>query len=172
VGLDLGALGKGYAVDRVADVLEDWEVGQALIDAGYSSVLALEPPSGHEEWTLTLSEPGGKGLVLARIAARRRALGASGILKGHHIVDPRDGAPVRSRRAAWISAPQQVLADIGREAGVEGSAAAVADSLSTAFMISTVEDIDAYCLKRPGVEAWILEEELLHFPATERAGSG
>lgn len=172
VRLDLGAIGKGYAVDRVADVLEDWEVDQVLIDAGYSSVLALEPPAGEEEWPLTLSEPGVTGVVLGRIAARQRALGASGIQKGDHIVNPRDGAPVRSRQAAWVSAPRQVLAEIGREAGVEASATAVADALSTAFMINQVGDIEAYCLKRPEVEAWVLEGELLHFSATEGADSG
>ena len=46
--LDLGAIGKGYAVDRMAEVLEDWEVDRVLIDAGYSSVLALEPPSARK----------------------------------------------------------------------------------------------------------------------------
>ena len=88
------------------------------------------------------------------------------------IVNPRDGAPLWSRRAAWVSAPRQVLAEIGRKAGVEASAAAVADALATAFMISQAVDIEAYCRKRREVEAWVLEGELLHFPATERARSG
>ncbi|MBE3133387.1 MAG: FAD:protein FMN transferase [Acidobacteria bacterium] len=170
--LDLGAIGKGYAVDRLADVLEDWEVDQALIDAGYSSVLALEPPSGQEDWPLTLSEPGGRGVVLVRIGARQHALGASGIWKGDHIWNARQRAPVRSRLAAWVSAPRRILADIGRQAAVEGSAAAVADALSTAVMISAIEDIETLCLKHPGLEAWILERELLHFPAAGRPGTG
>jgi hypothetical protein len=79
---------------------------------------------------------------------------------------------VRSRRAAWVSAPRQVLAEIGREAGVEASAVAVADALSTAFMISRTADIEAYCRKRREVEAWVLEGELWHFSATKGAGSG
>jgi len=170
--LDLGAIGKGYAVDRVADVLEDWEIEQVLVDAGSSSVLALEPPAGAEDWPLTLSEPGGSGLILARIAARQRALGASGIRKGDHIVDPRHRAPVRSRSAAWVSAPRRVLAAIGRQAGVENSAAAVADALSTAFMVSPAEEIAACCERHAGLEAWILDGALTHFPNPQNPHTG
>jgi thiamine biosynthesis lipoprotein ApbE len=36
-----GGLGKGYAVDRMAEVLEEWEVHRALLHGGRSSVLAL-----------------------------------------------------------------------------------------------------------------------------------
>ncbi len=172
VQLDLGAIGKGFAVDRMAEVLEEWEVGQALIDAGRSSVLALEPPPAEDGWTLTLSEPIEHGTVLVTMRARQRALGASGIQKKDHIWNAREQAPVRARRAAWVSAPRGVLADISRQADVEPAAAAVADALSTAFMISAPEDIEAFCRKHRGLEAWILEAELAHFPATMPAGCG
>ena len=174
VQLDLGAIGKGFAVDRMAEVLEEWDVGQALIDAGQSSVLALEPPPGEDGWMLTLSEPveHGTGTVLVRLRARQQVLGASGIQKKDHIWNTREQAPVRLRRAAWVSAPRAVLADISRQAGIEPSAAAVADALSTAFMISAPDDIDAYCRTHPGLEAWSLGAELAHFPATKQAGTG
>jgi thiamine biosynthesis lipoprotein len=167
VRLDLGAVGKGYAVDRLADVLEDWGISRALIDAGQSSVLALEPPFGEEGWPLTLSEPGKTGAVLVRIAASQRVLGASGLQKGDHIWNTLERAPVRFRQAAWVSAPRRLLADICSRAGIEESPAAVADALSTAFMISPVEDIDRYCWGHPGLEAWILEGELRRFPTPE-----
>jgi FAD:protein FMN transferase len=172
VRLDLGAIGKGYAVDRVADVLEDWEVDHALIDAGCSSVLALEPPALQEDWALTLSEPGDTGTILARIGARQRALGASGTRKGGHIVNPRDLVAVRSRSAAWVSAPRSVLAGISLAAGVEASPAAVADALSTAFMIGAVDDIDSYCREHPGLEAWTLDGTLTRFPTAESPCTG
>jgi thiamine biosynthesis lipoprotein len=165
VRLDLGAIGKGYAVDRMADVLEDWEVSRVLIHAGESSVLALDPPDGEAGWPLTLSEPGQDGRVLARMSVRQCALGASGIRKGDHIVNAREGTPVRSRAAAWVSAPRRVLADLGRRAGVEASAAAVADALSTAFMISPVEAIEACCRSHDGLDAWVLAGAFLHFPS-------
>ena len=168
VRLDLGAIGKGYAVDRMADVLEDWDVRQALIDAGFSSVLALDPPSGTEGWPLTLSDPGPAGVVRERLCARQLALAASGIRKGDHIVNPRDGAPIRSRAAAWVAAPRGVLASIGRQAGVDDAAAAVADALSTACMVLPEADIAGLCDRHHAMEAWILEGTLSHFPATAR----
>ncbi len=165
VRLDLGAIGKGYAVDRIADLLEEWEVDQALIDAGLSSVLALEPPTGRAAWPLTLSEPGDTGVVLARLEARQRALGASGIQKRDHILNPHDQTPVRARLASWVSAPRALLADISRRAGVDASPTAAADALSTAFMIAGADEIDAYCAQHPGLEAWILDDALRHFSA-------
>ena len=45
VRVDLGGVGKGYAVDRMAELIEEWGVGVALVHGGFSSVLALEPPA-------------------------------------------------------------------------------------------------------------------------------
>lgn len=163
VGLDMGAIGKGYAVDRVAEELEDWEVEQALISAGYSSVLALEAPSKKDGWPLTMSLPGKSDrTVFTDFSARQRVLGASGIQKPDHILDPRTAKPVSSRKAAWVLAPRQTFVDIGRPAEVEASPAAVADALSTAFMILTPEEIKQYCGKYPGLESWILQPQLMH----------
>jgi thiamine biosynthesis lipoprotein ApbE len=69
--LDLGGIGKGYAVDRMAEVLSEWEIPRALVHGGYSSVLALEPPPEEEGWPLTFRAPGpGDDRVLARVSAR------------------------------------------------------------------------------------------------------
>jgi len=147
--LDLGGIGKGYAVDRMAEVLEEWEIPHALVHGGFSSVLALEAPPERDGWPLTLSAPGpGDDRVLARISARRRAFSASGVRKGDHIVDPRTGRSVHGRAAAWVAAPW--------EDG--GSPAAVADALSTAFMIQATEEIADLCRRHPGLEVWLVPE--------------
>ena len=44
VQVDLGGIGKGYAVDLMAELLEEWGLERALVHGGFSSVLALERP--------------------------------------------------------------------------------------------------------------------------------
>ena len=85
VRLDLGGIGKGYAVDRMAEVLMEWGVEQAVIHGGFSSALALEAPGGSEGWPLTMSVHDAPFTLLQ---ARQRAFSASGTQKGDHIVDP------------------------------------------------------------------------------------
>ncbi|UCG47123.1 MAG: FAD:protein FMN transferase [Phycisphaerales bacterium] len=142
VKIDLGGVGKGYAVDRMAELLRDWSIDVALIHGGYSSVLALEAPADMKGWPLTLSHPGGGG-VLVRPRMKGRALSGSGRRKGGHIIDPRTAKPAEGRVAAWSSAPD----------------AATGDALSTAFMIMQADEIKQYCLRRPDVLAMTIVEE-------------
>jgi thiamine biosynthesis lipoprotein len=162
--VDLGGIGKGYAVDLMAELLEEWELPVALVHGGFSSVVALDPPAAHEGWPLTLSDPGEPSRVLERLSVRQTALGASGVRKRDHIVDPRTGDPVRGRRAAWVALGRPIGPPTGSGAGQRPRAAAVADALTTACMLLDTDEIDAVCRNDAGVEAWILEDsELVHF---------
>jgi FAD:protein FMN transferase len=179
--IDLGGIGKGYAVDRIAEVLAAWDISRALIHAGCSSVRAADPPFHLSGWPLTLSMPGPEVQpILVRLEARNQALSGSGIEKADHITDPLQGRPVRLRRAAWVSAPCEALVEFCRRAEsaervpIAASPAAVADALSTAFMILPPRQIDELCRTHPGLEVWILEPpsvgaesaaSLQHFPA-------
>ena len=163
VRIDLGGIGKGYAVDLMAELLEEWGLERAMVHGGFSSVLALEPADGQDGWPLTLSDPANASRVLVRRSMRQMALSASGIRKGDHIVDPRTGARAQARRAAWAALPRPPAA-----AGHEGpriAPAAVADALTTAAMLVSVEEIEQLCAASPGLEVWVLPEagELLHF---------
>jgi thiamine biosynthesis lipoprotein len=151
--LDLGGIGKGYAVDRVAELLVEWDVTRALVHGGWSSVVALDPPPDTDGWALTLSAPDETDpRVLVRLSARQKALSASGTRKRDHIVDPRTGTPV-ARRAVWVGLDRGQADDAG-------SPAAVAETLSTAFMVLPTEQAGEVC-RFAGVEAWVFEPDLL-----------
>lgn len=176
VAIDLGGIGKGYAVDRVTELLEEWGLLSALVNGGGSSVVALEAPPGRDGWPLTLSDPASPSSVLTRLSVRQTALGASGVRKGDHIVDPRTGQPARDRRAAWVALSRPGV--WGQEApgapAFRLAPAAMADALATAFMLVGIEDVESLCERSPGLEAWILAEplELLHFGAGADASAG
>jgi len=162
VKIDLGGIGKGYAVDRMAELLREWGVETALISGGYSSVLALDAPAGTKGWPVTLSDPprrfasqtrssGGKQ-ILAHRYLQGRALSGSGLQKGRHIIDPRTARPVKGKRAAWASAPD----------------AATADALSTAFMVMTPDEVEKYCLLHPEVLAMLILEDVSKDPSKDK----
>ena len=160
VRVDLGGIGKGYAVDLVAELLEEWGLDRAFVHGGFSSAVALEPPEGADGWPLTLSDPRQPAHVFTRLSMRQAALSASGVRKGEHIRDPRTGEAVRGRLAAWaaLPRPQKAAGAAGdpAESGPRLAPGAVADALTTAFMLLTVEEIEALCRHSPGLEAWIL----------------
>ncbi|MBN1359835.1 MAG: FAD:protein FMN transferase [Sedimentisphaerales bacterium] len=140
VRVDLGGVGKGYGVDKMAAMLEEWSIDRALLHGGYSSVLALDPPEGTAGWPVTLSDPQDRRRVLVRLQLAHRAVSGSGLQKGPHIIDPRLGRPVEAKIAAWSMAPD----------------AATADALSTAFMIMTPQEVKDYCGQHPQTRAWLV----------------
>ena len=156
--LDLGGIGKGYAVDRAVELLGEWEIRNALVHGGFSSVLALDAPPERDGWPLTLSSPWREDHeVLARVAARHRAFSASGTRKGGHVRDPRSAKPVRGR-AAWVALPR---AGEGQE-----DAAALAEALSTAFLVLREEEVTDLVRQWPGLEVWLLREPVQGATAT------
>lgn len=136
VQVDLGGIGKGFALDHVRSILEDWGITRCLIQGGGSSILALDPPKGHPGW------PVGVGLVEQRtiVPLCRQAIGASGTeVKGEHIVNLRNTQSSPSNRKTWAFAPE----------------AMVADALSTAFMVMPLEDVESLCNQNQNIEAMI-----------------
>jgi len=157
VRIDLGGIGKGYAVDLMAEMLEEWDLSRAFVHGGFSSLVALDAPEGQDGWPLTISDPVDPSRVLARLSMRQSALAASGIRKGDHILDPRTLVPVRARRGAWVAMPRPEAASNPAPAP-RIAPAAVADALTTAFMLLSADEIAALVAASPGLQAWILAD--------------
>lgn len=135
--IDLGGIGKGFALDWVGDILEDWEMTHCLLQSGGSSILALDPPEGHAGWPVGV----GEGPARRVHHLRRRALCASGTeVKGEHIVDTRKTGQGRQCLQTWVLAEQ----------------AGWADALSTAFMLMQPEEIETLCAGSDGVAAALM----------------
>ncbi len=116
--VDLGGIGKGFALDEIKKLLVDWEAGGALLAAGASTLLAY----GEQAWPVDLAGDSNT----YRIPLLNRALGASGTgIQGSHIIHPcgRDMAYLGKR--AWVLSP----------------AAALADAWSTAAMLMGREEV-------------------------------
>jgi thiamine biosynthesis lipoprotein len=143
VQIDLGGIGKGYAIDQMAQLLSDWSIDTALINGGCSSVLALGRPHNSEGWHLTLSNPTNRKHTLANLYLKDRAVSGSGLLKGVHIIDPATTQPVKDKKAAWACA----------------STTATADALSTAFMVMSHDQIKQYCSSHPDILAMVVTED-------------
>jgi len=146
VELDLGGIGKGYAVDRVVALLrDDWQIRSAMVHGGASTVFALGAPPVADHWEVGLRRPDADSEAppWRAVLLKDVALSGSGqLLHGRHIVDPRHGTPVDASVAAWALAPT----------------AAESDALSTAFMVLEPEAVRAYCEQHPGVGAILRRE--------------
>ena len=138
--IDLGGFGKGYAVDRLAELLEEWSIEHALIHGGSSSILATGELIAGTGWPISLSQPGEQQMLLATAHLRNRAISGSGVQKGQHIIDPRTGEPATAQQAAWAVTPN----------------AALRDALSTAFMIMSPPEIEAFCRAHSEVQALLI----------------
>jgi thiamine biosynthesis lipoprotein len=104
VELDLGAIGKGYAVDRVVKLLREADVEAALIDAGSSTLHAINAPPGKNGWIVHVPKPGEREQITSSVTLCNQSLSTSGSyekffeLEGKrysHVMDPRQGAPVQ-----------------------------------------------------------------------------
>lgn len=134
---DLGAVGKGYALDQAVRVLEEHEIRCALLNAGESTLLGIgHAPETEHGWPIDLHLEPPQTVCLAG-----DALSCSGFaVQGAHIIDPRTLAPVPvEAKRSYVQAPT----------------AALSDALSTAFMVMDAESVQAFLQRHTQVAAFM-----------------
>jgi thiamine biosynthesis lipoprotein len=120
VGFNLGAIGKGHALDRAAELLLDRGVSDFLLHAAGSSLLCRGDHNGLGGWPIGIKNPLFPDELLATVVLRDRCLATSGNgiqffrhqgVKYGHLLDPRTGWPVDDMLAATVFADTAAEAD-------------------------------------------------------------
>jgi thiamine biosynthesis lipoprotein len=154
VELNLGAIGKGFAIDRALDLLRTHHgITAALMQGGRSSLKAIGEPAGG--WVVAIGDPRRPGETAARVRLHDDALGTSGAdnqffeadgRRFGHILDPRCGWPAEGVLSASVVAPS----------------AAEADALSTAFFVMGLDGTRRFCGEHPEIGAvLVLPDEIV-----------
>lgn len=144
--IHLGAIGKGYALDRAAHELLLAGVEDFLLHGGHSSVLARGSRSGQTCWTVGIAHPLVPQRRIGRLRLRNAAIGTTSAAHQYfyyqgkrygHVLDPRTGLPAEGLLAVTVRAPL----------------AATADALATAFYVMGADAARAFCAEYPEVGA-------------------
>lgn len=122
VEIDPGGVGKGYAVDRIADILRARGIRNALIAASGSSIFGLgNPPEEPRGWPISVADPWDRRKDATQVFLKDLSLSTSGTYEksfrasGHrysHIMDPRRGVPAESAVQVTVIAPRAMDSEV------------------------------------------------------------
>ncbi len=147
VRINLGAIGKGYAVGRAAAILAEYGVENALVSGGGSSVQGVGPGTDGDGWKVGIRHPSKVNARVGKVTLLDMAMSTSGgpaqrdpNVREHfeHIIDPVTGAQAVSKAASVT---------------VVATDAMLADALATAFYLRGKDLADRYCAGHAGVKA-------------------
>lgn len=122
VELDPGGIGKGYAVDRMVDVLKQHGVEIALVSGSDSSIYAMgAPPAEPRGWAVEIKDPWNQAKTAATVFLKDTSLSTSGSYEKFfraegriyaHIMDPRTGYPAQGSVAVSVIARRTVDSEV------------------------------------------------------------
>lgn len=159
--IGFGAIGKGYAANRVRALLIEMGVENGLVNAG-GDLIAWGSKSNGEPWSVGITDPFDKKAVVGSMAARDVAIVTSGNYEKFveidgvrycHIIDPKTGWPVENLASVTVVSPDAEFADalattvfvLGREDGMklvdhlEGVECLIIDSDGNRYLSANLE---------------------------------
>lgn len=133
--IDLGAIGKGYAVDKALGIMKNFGINNACINLG-GNIYVLGTPPDKNAWKIGIQHPRDNNEILGYLELKNEATATSGDyerffeFKGKrysHIINPLTGRPVSGTIATTIVAPTSTQVDalstsvfvLGHEKGLE-----------------------------------------------------
>ncbi len=145
--LDLGAVAKGYAGDRAAEILQDAGVTSALLNLGSSTIRAIGSKPDGSAWRIALQDPNDTSAYAGVVSATDLSIDTSGGYERYfegddgeiywHILDPFTGYPAKN---GLISVT------------VLSGSALTGDGLSTALFVMGLSDAIDYWRENGGFE--------------------
>ena len=169
--INLGGIGKGYAIDRMAQLFNEREINDFIVHGGQSSVLARgdqddftggkttqssdssndssEGPSEDIGWTVGLSHPTVPEFRLAEFKLRNQALGTSGTGRQGFFHQGKRYGHIIDPRTGWPT--NHVLSST-----VISPSAALSDALATAFFVMELSQVETYCNAHPKISALLV----------------
>lgn len=155
VSVNPGGIGKGFAIDRAAQLLARNGIHDFMMHGGLSSVIAhgdrLHPDTGGG-WLVALKHPWRWEQKLGMIRLRNQALSTSGSGKQFfhfdgqrysHIIDPRTGWPAKQMMSATVIC----------------HSAAISDALATAFFVMGEQAATEFCDRNPEISAVLVYQD-------------
>ncbi|HTS31232.1 MAG TPA: FAD:protein FMN transferase [Bryobacteraceae bacterium] len=118
VELDPGGIGKGYAVDRMVDILKRNGVEIALVAGSGSSIYGMgAPPNEPQGWRVDIRDPRDPKKTSAEVFLKDMSMSTSGSYEKFfraegrtyaHIMDPRTGYPAQGSVSVSVIAPRTI----------------------------------------------------------------
>lgn len=145
-GLDLGGIGKGFALDRAAEALAERRVATVRLNFGGEVLVRADSGS----WTIAIAHPERRLEPVVELRLANGAVSTSGQsergftrdgVRYGHVLDPRTGRPVATRASVSVVA----------------ASATRADALSTALLVMGRERAAAFAQLHPEIAALWLE---------------
>jgi thiamine biosynthesis lipoprotein len=152
VTIDLGAIGKGYGIERAMELLAEHELPGVLLHGGTSTVAAAGTQPDGSAWTIAVRDPRGPDAIVAQVALANAALSVSAphgkafVVKGRevgHVLDPRTGTPAEGPLLA----------------AVRCSSPTDSDALSTGLLVAGEGLFPALEAWEPGCAALLLRRD-------------